>query len=92
MPINLKCGSVLEHVVYIFFCQLTTIAQRNPDSVSMAPPVNRPEHLPDVTVHLVFKETVVMCALRSSREMVVRNVPLVSKVKNVNNALNVSRV
>ena len=57
--------------------------------------VNRPGLQPDVTVLIVSrgtgvkvanqisKETDVTCALRDSREMVARNVPLVSKEINV---------
>ena len=52
----------------------------------MAPPVNQPGRPPDVTVHLVFKETGMTHALRGSREMVARNVPLVFKEMNVNDA------
>ena len=57
----------------------------------MAPLVNEPGHPQGVSVHLVSKETDVMCVLRGSREMVASNVHLVSKVMTVNNALDVSK-
>ena len=63
----------------------------NQDYVSMAPPVNKFGHPPDVTVLTVFKETCVMCALRDSKELVARNAPIISKGMNVKNAPRGSR-
>ena len=57
----------------------------------MAPPVNQSGHPPDVTAHLVSKETAVICVLKGSREIVARNVPLVSKEMNARNVLLVSK-
>ena len=79
-------------IALIFFCQITTNAQRNPSSVSMVPPVNKLGHPPGVSIHLVYKEIDVMCVQRGSREMVAKNVLLVSKEMTVDNALSVSRV
>ena len=51
----------------------------------MAQPVNKPGHPPGVTVLNVSKERDVAPALRGSREIVARNVPLISKVMIVRN-------
>ena len=40
----------------------------------MAPPVNEPGHLPDVTALIVTKEADVTTVLRTSREIAARNV------------------
>ena len=57
----------------------------------MAPPVNKPGHPPDVIALIATKETDVTVVLNASKEIVARNVPLVSKVTNVNNALRDSK-
>ena len=64
--------------------QITINVLRNLVSVSMAPPVNKPGHSPDVTVLIVTIETDVTTASKGSREMIARNVPLVSRVMNAN--------
>ena len=51
----------------------------------MAPPVNKLGHPPDVTVLIFTKETDVRDAQRDSREMVARNVLLVSREPSVKN-------
>ena len=71
--------------------QITTNALKNLDSVSMAPPVNGPGHLLDVTALIVSKETRVMFALTDSKELVAKNAPLVSKGMIVKNVPLVSR-
>ena len=57
----------------------------------MAPLVNKPGHPPDVIALIATKETDVTVVLNVSKEIVARNVPLVSKVTNVNNALRDSK-
>ena len=47
---------------------------------------------PDVTVLIVTKETDVIDVLKCSREMVVRNVPLVTKEMNATDVLMVTMV
>ena len=64
--------------------QITINVLRNLVSVSTAPPVNKPGHPPDVTALIVTMETDVTTAWKGSREMIARNVPLVSRVMNAN--------
>ena len=56
---------------------------KNPASVWMAPPVNKPGHQPDVTVLIVTKETNARSVLTGSREMVVLNVLMVTMATHV---------
>ena len=60
-------------LIIIFFYELlaskiTRNVRKNLDSVSMAPPVDKPGHPPDVTALIVTKETDVATALSRGGE------------------------